>query len=164
MSCKGFVQAFTTCGLHALRPPEKGIDLKRLQEIVRLGIQRLGTWRKQKPIFFEKTTWPTTALRMRLLRSSALQNDGLDAPVILECRTSQETNPKGHWGPNYIFRKSLFCFLHVPSLTSNVVFRSARARAQRAPEAPRSVPHGPDDGHVASLCQARCVAASFGIP
>jgi hypothetical protein len=46
------------------------------------------------------------ALRMGLLRSSALQNDGLDVPVILQFRTPQETNPKGHWGPNCFLRKS----------------------------------------------------------
>ncbi len=36
---------------------------------------------------------PTMALRIGLLRSSALQNDGHDVPVILQCRTPQETNP-----------------------------------------------------------------------
>ena len=41
------------------------------------------------------------ALRIGLLRSSALQNDGLDVPLILQCRTPQETNPKSHWGSNY---------------------------------------------------------------
>jgi hypothetical protein len=46
------------------------------------------------------------ALRIGLLRSSALQNDGLDVPLILQCRTPQETNPKGHWGPNYFLRNS----------------------------------------------------------
>ena len=30
--------------------------------------------------------------------SSALQNDGLDVPVILQCRIPRSTNPKGHWG------------------------------------------------------------------
>jgi hypothetical protein len=39
------------------------------------------------------------ALRIGLLESSALQNDGHDVPVILQCRTPQETNPKGNWGP-----------------------------------------------------------------
>ena len=48
------------------------------------------------------------ALRIGLLRSSALQNDGFDAPVILQCRTPQGTNPKGHWGPHYFFIQSLF--------------------------------------------------------
>jgi hypothetical protein len=46
------------------------------------------------------------ALRIGLLRSSALQNDGLDAPVILQCLTPQEANPKVHWGPNNFLRKS----------------------------------------------------------
>ena len=45
------------------------------------------------------------ALRIGLLRCSALQNDGLDLPVILQCRTHRETNPKGHWGPNCFFEK-----------------------------------------------------------
>jgi hypothetical protein len=30
---------------------------------------------------------------------------------MLQCRTPRETNPKGHWGPKYFLRKSLFCFL-----------------------------------------------------
>jgi hypothetical protein len=47
------------------------------------------------------------ALRIGLLKSSALQNDGLDGPVILQFRTPQETNPKGHSGPNYFFCKIL---------------------------------------------------------
>ena len=54
----------------------------------------------------QKVIWPPMALRIGLLRSSALQNDGLDVPVILQCRTPQETNPKGHWGPNYFLRNS----------------------------------------------------------
>ncbi len=49
--------------------------------------------------------WPPMALRIGLLTSSALQNDGRIKPVILRCRTPQETNPKGHWGPNYFLRK-----------------------------------------------------------
>ncbi len=81
-----------------------------LLEIVRLGIPRLGTRRKQKQGFYEKVIWPPMALRIGLLRSLALQNDGLDAPVILQCRTPQETNPKGHWGPNSFSIKSL-CLL-----------------------------------------------------
>ncbi len=76
----------------------------------RLGIPRLGTWRKQKQGLYEKVMWPPMALRIGLLKSSALQNDGLDAPVILQCRTPQETNPKGHWGPHYFFIQSL-CLL-----------------------------------------------------
>jgi hypothetical protein len=51
--------------------------------------------------FYHKEIVHPIALRMRLLRRSALQNDGLDVPVILQCRTPQETNPKGHWVPNY---------------------------------------------------------------
>jgi hypothetical protein len=47
------------------------------------------------------------ALRIGLLMSSALQHDGLDAPVILQCRPPQGSNPQGHWGPNYFFIKSL---------------------------------------------------------
>ena len=48
------------------------------------------------------------AHRVGLPGSSALQNDGHIVPVILQCRTPQETNPKGHWGPNYFLGKSLF--------------------------------------------------------
>ena len=47
------------------------------------------------------------ALRIGLLGSSALQNDGLDAPDILQCRTPQETNPKGHWGAKLLFDQIL---------------------------------------------------------
>ena len=74
-------------------------------EIVGLGIPRLCTWRKQKQGFHEKVIWPPMALRIGLLRSSTLQNDVLDAPVILQCRTPQQTTPKGHWR---CFNKSLF--------------------------------------------------------
>jgi hypothetical protein len=62
------------------------------------------------------------ALRIGLLRSSALQDDGLDVPVILQCRTPQEANPKGHWGPTYFLRTSL-CF---SSLVVLVCFGSLR--------------------------------------
>jgi hypothetical protein len=48
------------------------------------------------------------SLRIDLPGSSALQNDGLDVPVILQCRAPQETNPKRHGGPNYFLRKSCF--------------------------------------------------------
>ncbi len=68
----------------------------RFLEIVRLGVPRLGTGRKQTQGFDEKVIWPPMALRIGLLRSSAVQNDGLYAPVILQCRTPQETNPGGH--------------------------------------------------------------------
>jgi hypothetical protein len=60
--------------------------------------------------FSHKVMWPPMALRIGLLRRSALQNDGLDVPVILQCRTHRETNPKGHLGPNYFLRKSWFLF------------------------------------------------------
>ena len=73
----------------------------------RLGIPRLGTWRKQKQGLYEKVMWPPMALRIGLLRSSALQSDGHIKPVTLRCRTPGETNPKGHWGPNYLLRKTL---------------------------------------------------------
>jgi hypothetical protein len=45
------------------------------------------------------------ALRIGLPGSPALQNDGLDMPVILQCRTPQETNPKGNGGPIYFLGK-----------------------------------------------------------
>ena len=79
---------------------------------VRLGIPRLGTGRKQKTKILWKSelVWPPMALRIALLRSSALQNDGLEAPVILQRWTPQESNIKGHWGPNYFFKKTL-CLL-----------------------------------------------------
>ena len=50
------------------------------------------------------------ALRIGLPGSSAMQNDEHIKPVILQSRTRRETNPKGHWGPNYFLRKSLCLF------------------------------------------------------
>ena len=47
------------------------------------------------------------ALKIGLLRSSALQNDGHIKPVILQFRTPQETNPNGHWGAKLFFHKIL---------------------------------------------------------
>ncbi len=58
--------------------------------------------------FSQKVNWPPMTLRIGLLRISALQNDVQDVPVILQCRTPQETNPKGHWGPKYLLIKWLF--------------------------------------------------------
>jgi hypothetical protein len=49
-------------------------------EIVKLDIPRLGTWRKQEQELYEQILWPPLSLRIGLLKSSALQNDGLDAP------------------------------------------------------------------------------------
>ena len=46
------------------------------------------------------------ALRSGLLRGAALQNDGHIKPAILQCQTLQETNLKGHWGPNFFLRIS----------------------------------------------------------
>ena len=68
------------------------------------------------------------ALRIGLLRSSALQNDGLDVPVSLQCRTPQETNPKGHWGPNcflikIVFFSSLVVLVCIGSLNGGAVNR-----------------------------------------
>ena len=63
-----------------------------------LGVPRLGTGRGQKQGLHEKVMWPPMALRIGLLSRSALQNDGRIKPVILQCRTPQETHPKGHWG------------------------------------------------------------------
>jgi hypothetical protein len=34
------------------------------------------------------------------------ENYGFDVPVILQCRTPQETNPEGRWGSNYCLRIS----------------------------------------------------------
>ena len=90
-------------------------------EIVRLDLPRLGTWRKQKEGLYAKVVWPPMALRIGLLRSSALQNDGRIVPVILQCRTPHETNPKGHWGPNYFFIKSSFFFSMYPVLVYPVL-------------------------------------------
>ena len=65
------------------------------------------------------------ALRIGLLRSSALQHEGLDAPVILQCRTPQETNPKGNCGPNCVFFL-LVPILGIPSYTMSRVCVSFR--------------------------------------
>ena len=73
-----------------------------------MGITRLGKWRKQEQGLYQKAIGPPLAIRIGLLWSSALQTDGRIKPMILQCRTPQETNPKGHWGPNYFFIKSLF--------------------------------------------------------
>ena len=48
------------------------------------------------------------ALRIGLLRSSALQNDALDVAVMLQGRTPQEANPKGQWVSDYFFITSVF--------------------------------------------------------
>ena len=55
------------------------------------------------------------ALRIGPLRSSEVQSDGLDVPVILYCRDRQETNPKGDWGPNYFLKKSGFLLKNIGS-------------------------------------------------
>ena len=47
------------------------------------------------------------ALRIGFPGGLALQNDGLDVPLIVQCRTPRETNPKGHRGPNHFFVKVL---------------------------------------------------------
>ena len=107
----------------------RGLHVRRVCERCRSGVWarvRLQTWclgalpyrghksepakRSTSPLGgeFLKSIWPPMALRIGLLRSSALQNDGRITPVILQCRTPQETNPKGHWGPIYFFIKSLF--------------------------------------------------------
>ena len=41
------------------------------------------------------------ALRVGLPGSSALQNDGLDELIVLQCRIPRETTSKGHWWPTY---------------------------------------------------------------
>ncbi len=49
----------------------------------------------------KKVGLPPIALRIGHLGSSALQNDGFGVHGFLQCRTPQETNPKGHWGHIY---------------------------------------------------------------
>jgi hypothetical protein len=56
-------------------------------------------------------------LRIGLLARSALQNDWHIKPVILQSRTPQESNPKGHLGPN--------CFLRNSSLNGDVDLSAA---------------------------------------
>ncbi len=77
-------------------------------EIVRLGIPRLGTWRKQEQGFYEKIIWPPMAIRIGLLRSSPLQNDGLMSPSFCSAELLRTPIHKGPWGPIYFTIKSLF--------------------------------------------------------
>jgi hypothetical protein len=49
-------------------------------------------------------------LRIGIPGSSALQNDGFDVPVILQCRTLRETNHKSYWRAKLLFEKSM-CFV-----------------------------------------------------
>ena len=69
-------------------------------EIVRLVYQDWVHGGSKNKDLMTKISLPQMALRIGPLKSSALQNDGLVAPVILQCRTPQENNPKGRWGPN----------------------------------------------------------------
>ena len=46
------------------------------------------------------------ALRIGLPGSSAMQNDGHIKPVMLQCRTPRDTNPKGHWGAKLLLEKT----------------------------------------------------------
>ena len=55
----------------------------------------------------QKVIWPSMALRIGLPGSAELQHDGLHVLVFLQCRTPRETNPKGHWGPNYLCKKTI---------------------------------------------------------
>ena len=50
------------------------------------GYAKTGYVAGAKPGFYEKVIWPPMALRIGLPRNSALQNDGFDAPVILQRR------------------------------------------------------------------------------
>ena len=87
-------------------------DAKCVHDALMRGPRHTRTTREEKKQgFSQKVIWPPLALRIGLLRSSAVQNDGRIKPVMLQCRTPRETNPKGHWGPNYFLRKSLFFFL-----------------------------------------------------
>ena len=78
--------------------------------------------------FSQNLIWPPMVLRVGLPGSSALQHDGLDVPVMLQCRTAQETNPKGHWGPNGFFIKSLFL---LPPCTQSWYTQSHDLQARR---------------------------------
>ena len=94
-------------------PPRGEVDASRHA--------KTGYMEEAKTRFYEKIFWLPMALRIGLLGRSAPQNDGLDAPVILQCRTPQETNPKGHRGPNLFFIRSL-CLL--PPCTQAVYTQS----------------------------------------
>ena len=50
------------------------------------------------------------ALRIGLNGFKVIWPQWLDVPVILQCRTPQETNPKGHWEPNYFLGKIIVFF------------------------------------------------------
>jgi len=81
------------------------------------------------------------ALRIGLPRSSALQNDGLDVPVILQCRTPRETNPKGHWGAKILFHQILvFSSSLYPVLVYPVLRSLEGCAAHRTAMAARVLP------------------------
>ena len=74
-----------------LRISESAQKTVQIPPKISLGDQVNG--RKQKQGFYKKKCgpqWPPMALRVGPPGSSALQNDRLDAPVMLQCRTPQE--------------------------------------------------------------------------
>ena len=110
LKVRRFRQLPTGKGLHrhvdesAANGPFAEHDLRRT--IVR-DPRHTRTMREEKnKDFMKKQFGPPMALRIGLLGSSALQNDGHIKPVILQCRTPQETNPKGHRGPKYFLRNA----------------------------------------------------------
>ncbi len=62
--------------------------------VVRCVKERLDTCCNAEQGFYEKTYWPPMALRTGLLRSSALQDDGLDAPCLLHTSDAADDLPR----------------------------------------------------------------------
>ena len=101
----------------ALRPASRPVRLRSARSMSTALRLLDKLWRPPKgqhhhwEAGFSKSNVAPMALRIGLLRSLALQNDGHIKPVILQCPTPQETNPKGRWGPNHFFIIRLLCSL-----------------------------------------------------
>jgi hypothetical protein len=59
-------------------------------------------------MIFPNSNLAPNGSRIGLPGSSALQNDGLIVPAILQCRNHWETNPNNQWEPTKVLRKSIF--------------------------------------------------------
>ena len=73
-------------------------DARRHKGVRNLGIPRLGTWRKQKQGLYEKVMWPPMALRIGLLRSSALKMTGVSSPSLCSAELLRRPILRAIWG------------------------------------------------------------------
>jgi hypothetical protein len=90
--------------------------------IVRLGIPRLGTWRKQNQCFYEKVFWPLMALRIGIQGSSALQKmTGTASPSCCNAELLWRPILRAIGGQITFFIQSLFL---LPPCTQSPVVRS----------------------------------------